>query len=246
MARPEQAIEISAELLQRLHRIYRQRTDVQGQIDRGPRQIQAGDGLVAAAEAAIEEATTAIKKAKMGADQKQLQLKEREDRIKNLRGKLNAAASNREFDTLREQIAADDQATSVLSDEILEALEQIDVLEIQRKAKQSEAVTRKAEQAKLAVTITERLVVLREDLARIEAERAEAEVLVPESMKVEYTRLVSARGEEALAPIDDQTCGGCYQMLTTQMMNQIAMSRLVRCPTCGAFLYQREKSRVSQ
>jgi len=246
MARPEQAIEISAELLQRLHRIYRQRTDVQGQIDRGPRQLQAGDNQVAVAEAAIEAATAAIKKAKMAADQKQLQLKEREDRIKSLRGKLNAAASNREFDTLKEQIAADDQATSVLSDEILEALEQIDVLELGRKAKQADAVARKAEQAKLVSSVTERLVVLREDMARIEAERTEAEVLVPESVKIEYTRLVSARGEEALAPIDDQTCGGCYQMLTTQMMNQIAMSRLVRCPTCGAFLYQREKSRVSQ
>jgi predicted nucleic acid-binding Zn-ribbon protein len=244
MAKSDSSIEISAELLQRLHRIYRQRTDVQGQIDRCPRQIHAGETLVAGARNALEEAAAAIKRAKMAADQKQLQLKERESRVESMRGKLNTASSNREFDTLREQIAADVQATSVLSDEILEALEQIDVLEANRVARQKELTEREAEQVKLIASVNERLVVLREDLQRIETEREEAEQLVPAAAKAEYTRLVSARGEEALAPIDDQTCGGCCQMLTTQIMNQIAMSRLVRCPTCGAFLYRREQTRV--
>jgi uncharacterized protein len=129
MARPEPSIEISAALLQRLHRIYRQRTDLQGQIDRCPRQVHAGETMVAGAKNALDEAIAAIKRAKLAADQKQLQLKEREDRVKSMTSKLNAASSNREFDTLKEQIAADEQANSVLSDEILEALEQIDVLE---------------------------------------------------------------------------------------------------------------------
>jgi uncharacterized protein len=244
MARSEPTIEISAELLQRLHRIYRQRTDVQSQIDRCPRQIHAGETMVTGTKNALEEAIAAIKRAKLGADQKQLQLKERESRVESMRGKLNAASSNREFDTLREQIAADVQASSVLSDEILEALEQIDVLESDRGARQQELLDRQAEQVKLIATVAERLATLRTDMVRIEAEREEAEALIPAAAKTDYTRIVSARGEEALAPIDEQTCGGCCQMLTTQIMNQIAMSKLVRCPTCGAFLYQRQQSRV--
>lgn len=244
MARPEPSIEISAELLQRLHRIYRQRTDVQSQIDRCPRQIHAGQTMVAGAKNSLDEATAAIKRAKMAADQKQLQLKEREDRVKSMMGKLNTASSNREFDTLKEQIAADEQANSVLSDEILEALEQIDVLESDKVARQKDLVDREADQVKLVATVTEKLEGLKEDMARILAELEEAETQVPAAVKVEYTRLVAARGEEALAPVDDQTCGGCCQMLTTQVMNQIALNRLVRCPTCGAFLYRRESSRV--
>jgi uncharacterized protein len=244
MAKSEPTIEISAALLQRLHRIYRQRTDVQGQIDRCPRQIHAGDTMVAGAKNALDEAIASIKRAKLASDQKQLQLKEREGRVSNLKAKLNEAASNREFDTLKEQIAADEQANSVLSDEILEALEHIDVLEANRTIREEELVARQAEQVKLVATVTERLAVLKEDLARVEAERAEAESLVPAAARVEYERLVNARGEEALAPIEDQNCGGCYQTLTTQVMNQIALSRLVRCPACGAFLYQREKARI--
>lgn len=244
MAKSDPSIEISAELLQRLHRIHRQLSDLKGQIDRCPRQIHARHTMVAGAKNAVDESIAAIKRAKVAADQKQLQLKEREVRVSNLKAKLNEAASNREFDTLKEQIAADEQANSVLSDEILEALEHIDVLEANRVVRQEELIAREAEQVKLVATVTDRLVILKEDLARVEAERAEAETLIPASVKVDYDRLIAARGEEALAPVEDQNCGGCYQMLTTQTMNQIALSRLVRCPSCGAFLYRRESARV--
>jgi predicted nucleic acid-binding Zn-ribbon protein len=89
-------------------------------------------------------------------------------------------------------------------------------------------------------TVGERLESLKGDLARVEAERAEAETLVPAGAKQEYDRLVAARGEDALAPVDNDTCGGCYQMLTTQIINRIRLSQLVRCPACNAFLYTKK------
>ena len=49
-------------------------------------------------------------------------------RSTSLKAKLNAAASNREYQALKDQIAADQMAGSVLADEILEALEKIDEL----------------------------------------------------------------------------------------------------------------------
>lgn len=239
MAKSEPVIEISAELLQRLHRIYRQRNDIQGQIDRCPRQIAAGNAQVQKCQQAVIDAIDSVKRTKMAADQKQLQLKERENRLDNLQGKLNAASSNREYDLLKEQIAADKQANSVLSDEILELLERIDQLEIDRAARQAEAVERQAEHETMVQSVSERLESLKVDLARVEAERAEAEALVPASARQEYDRLVAARGEEALAPIDGDICGGCYQMLTTQIINRIRLSQLVRCPACNAFLYSK-------
>lgn len=240
MAKSEPVIEISADLLQRLHRIYRQRNDIQGQIDRCPRQIAAGETQVQKCRQAVTDAVDAIKRTKYAADQKQKQLKEREDRLDNLQGKLNAASSNREYDLLKEQIAADKQANSVLSDEILELLERIDQLEIDRVARESEVVDRVAEHETMVKTVGERLESLKGDLERVEAERVEAEALVPAGAKQEYDRLVAARGEEALAPVDGDTCGGCYQMLTTQVINRIRLSQLVRCPACNAFLYSKK------
>ena len=240
MAKSEPVIEISADLLQRLHRIYRQRNDIQGQIDRCPRQIAAGEVQVQKCRQAVADATDAIKRTKMAADQKQLQLKERESRLDNLQGKLNAASNNREYDLLKEQIAADKQANSVLSDEILELLERLDQLEVDKVEREAEVIDRVAEHEVMVKTVNERLESLKGDLARVEAERVEAETLVPTGAKQEYERLVAARGEDALAPVDGDTCGGCYQMLTTQIINRIRLSQLVRCPACNAFLYTKK------
>jgi predicted nucleic acid-binding Zn-ribbon protein len=240
MAKSEPVIEISADLLQRLHRIYRQRNDIQSQIDRCPRQIAAGEVQVQKCRQAVTDAIDAVKRTKMAADQKQLQLKERENRLDTLQGKLNAASSNREYDSFREQIAADKQANSVLSDEILELLERVDQLEIDRAARETEVVNRVAEHETMVTTVNERLESLRGDFARVEAERAEAESLVPAGARQEYDRLVAARGEDALAPVDGDTCGGCYQTLTTQFINRIRLSQLVRCPACNAFLYSKK------
>jgi predicted nucleic acid-binding Zn-ribbon protein len=85
------------------------------------RQVQAAEGKKAAA---AED----VKKAKMAADQKQLQLKSSETKIRDLTAKLNACKTNREYQTLGDQIAADTMAAKVLEDEILEALERIDTL----------------------------------------------------------------------------------------------------------------------
>ncbi len=239
MAKFEPVIEISPDLLQRLHRIHRQRTDLQSQIDRGPRQIAAGEAMIQKCRQALVDAGEAMKRAKLMADQKQLQLKEREDRLVTLQGKLNAAASNREYDSFKEQIAADEQANSVLSDEILETLERIDQLELERQERQQELEDRLAEQESMTRSVMEKTEGLREDLARVEAEREQAEGLIPSSAKADYLRLVGARGEEALAPVDGDSCGGCYQTLTTQLVNRIMLSHLVRCPSCNAFLYRR-------
>ncbi|MCG8648909.1 MAG: phospholipase, partial [Pirellulales bacterium] len=115
-------IEISTELLRTLHRIHRQLADLKGQLERGPRQIKAGDAMVAKAQGDVDEIHDSFKQARMASDEKQLQLRSRELRIEELEAKLNTANSNREFATLKEQIAADKQANSVLSDEILESL----------------------------------------------------------------------------------------------------------------------------
>ncbi|MCG8609221.1 MAG: hypothetical protein MI864_01675, partial [Pseudomonadales bacterium] len=110
---------ITADVLRELHRIHKQLTDLRDRLDRGPKQIRAADGSVARLNAELEEARETAKRARVQVDEKQLQLRERESRISDLQSKLNSAASNREYQALKEQIAADKQANSVLEDEIL-------------------------------------------------------------------------------------------------------------------------------
>jgi hypothetical protein len=237
-------IEISTELLRRLHRIHRQRTDLTGQIERGPRQIKAGETLVAKAEQAFEKAREALKQATVASDEKQLQLSSREIRIEELEAKLNAAASNREYSMLKEQIAADKQANSVLGDEILEGLEQLEVLDKEVKQAEAELSKQKTDHRARVEAVESNLGALRSELERVESELKESEQEIPAGAFQDYRRLTDAKGEEALAPVDGESCGGCYQTLTTQYIDWLRMSKLIRCPNCNAFLYFPEDRRV--
>ena len=123
--------EVDVKLLRSLHRILRQKTDLQGRIKRGPAKIQVAKNAEAAFKATLDEVSELLKTTRMNAERKQLQLQEREARIEDLNKKRNACESNREYQLLTDQIAADEQANSVQSDEILELLVKVDDIQEQ-------------------------------------------------------------------------------------------------------------------
>src|SRR5256885_1646427 len=143
------------ETLRTLHRIHRQHTDLKERLSRGPRQIQVAETSVKKTEADLAQAKDVYKQAKMSADDKQLQLKHRESKLVDLQAKLNMAQSNKEYQLLKDQMAADNQANSVLADEILETLEKIDVLQAAVKTAESNLTKTKGELAKVRGRITD-------------------------------------------------------------------------------------------
>ncbi len=237
-------IEISNDLLRMLHRLHRNRTELNERIDRCPRQIKAGEAIVSKAQADVDLATERLKAAKVSCDDKQLQLKSREDQIEQYKAKLNAAASNKEFSLLKERIAADEQANSVQSDEILEGLEVIDELEAKLVEVTKVLKDAQAEHATRVTEVEAKAAKLSEDLQRVESQLAAQEAELPGVTKADYQRLTTAKGEDALAPVEDESCGGCYQTLTAQVVNQVLLSKLTHCPNCNAILYRPEELRM--
>lgn len=223
--------------LRELHRIHKQLTDLRGRLNRGPKQITASEGAVSRLAAEAEQAKEAHKKARIASDEKQLQLRSREARIDDLKARLNTANSNKEFQTLKDQIAADQQANLVLEDEILESLEKIDQLAEKLSKADADLAAAKAEAAKVKSRIEGERANLESELARVLNELKEAEANLPADFKSDYDRVARVRGEEALAEVDGEVCGGCYQKLTPNMMNELYLSKPVFCKSCGALLY---------
>ncbi|MFO0903623.1 MAG: phospholipase [Pirellulales bacterium] len=223
--------------LEELHRIHRQLTDVTERIAAGPKQIKAAEAAVARAEQEVATAKEAYKKTRMTADEKQLHLKQRESKLKDLQAKLNAAESNREYQLLKEQIAADQKANSVLTDEILEALELMETRQGDVKIAESNLSKIQVELERVKSRVDSMRQLLEQELIRVKADLAEAETHLPSEFKVEYQRVTKARGENALAMVESESCGGCSQMLTPQTMNELYSRKPVFCKTCGCLLY---------
>lgn len=223
--------------LRLLHRIHRQLSDLRSRLDRGPRQIKAAEAAVVQLQAAADQARQAAQKARILADEKQLQLKSREDRVGTLKVRLNEASSNKEYQTLKEQIAADEQANLVQQDEILEALERLDELQAAVQTANEKLTQAKQDALKSRARIEAEQAPLEAELTRVNNELKEAEEGLPVELRDQYQRMVKSRGEDALAQVDGEVCGVCFQTLTAQMINELYLSRTLFCKSCGALLY---------
>lgn len=233
---------VAAETLQTLHRMHIQLSDLQSRLERGPRIIATSQAAVDNLQKALDHAKNTLKQARMAADAKQLQLREREACVEELGNKLNGCSSNREYQTLKEQIAADKQANSCLEDEILESLEKMEELQADVVKHDESLGNAQRELDAVKERVGKERSGLEEELARVEGELNEVAQTLPADLRKEYQRIANSRADEALAPVEGEFCGGCNQKLTTQMLNELKLERVVFCKSCGTLLYLPEES----
>lgn len=231
------AYQVDHQILERLHHLLRARTDLEGQLTRGPRRVEALRAVEKQIEQQIEGLKQAQQKARLSAADKQLQLKQREARIGDLKNKRNTCKSNREYSLLNDQIAADGQANAVLQDEILELLESVDEHNRSIAAAQVSLQSAQQETRKLADDIERRMQVVRTDLERILGELREAEGQLPGEIRADYRRRVDSMKDEALAALQGDCCGNCSQMLTLQVIQEIQANRSHTCSNCNSIVY---------
>ena len=224
-------------MLRTLHRLLRQIADVRERIEKGPKKVKLVQQNELKFEQTVDSAKETLTKTKMAADAKQLQLGEREATIDKLKANLNTCDSNKEFQLLKDRIAADEQANSVLSDEILELLERIDVLEEELAAAKANHEKAQQETKTIQANVSAELEKLNGELTGLEADLIEQEKLIPTDIKVDYRRLVEKKGEDALADTDAETCGYCNQRFTTQMAADLLMKKAMFCKGCGCLMY---------
>lgn len=222
--------------LKEIHELRLRLQEVTGEIDRGPRQIAARQQLLDKKRAELEGLKTKLKQLRVAADQKNLQLKTNEAKIHDLQGKLNAATSNREFDALRTQIAADKMANSVLEDEILEALDGCDAMQKEIKQFEQDVVAAEGELEKFSSAVRQKEPDLKAQAAELEKQITNIETILPGEILPQYRRLVQSYGANALSPVRGTACGECYVGQRQQTIVELRAGKFVFC-TCGRLMY---------
>jgi predicted nucleic acid-binding Zn-ribbon protein len=211
---------VTASALRELHRIHRQLADLRERKERGPKQIRAREANLARLADELAKVQAEHKAARVRSDQKQLLLKSGEEKIQQLKVKLNAAASNREY-----------------QDEILEAMEKIDELAAQTAEQQQKITASKDELAKAQQAVRDQAGILDADLKRLETELRQAESALPADFREAYQRVVNSKHEDAMAEVQGEFCGGCHQQLTPNNMAELSMALAIFCRNCGRLIY---------
>jgi hypothetical protein len=125
----------------------------------------------------------------------------------------------------------------VLADEILEALEKIDASQKLVVEAEQKVAKAKEEAAKSQQHVREQEGLLAGDINRLEAELKESEKELPADFQDAYQRVVKSKGSDAMAPVEGENCGGCFQVITANMFNSLLMNKVVYCGNCGRLLY---------
>ncbi len=232
---------VTTEVLRTLHRIHRQLGDLKERLARAPRLAKAHQDNLAKLEAVLEAAKHAAKSQRVANDAKQLHLSSGEEMVKKRQLQLRQAGDNREFQALKDQIAADEMTNSVLADEILEGMEKLD--ELTEKAAVAEAAaTKAAEEAQRAKKESlEEQPLIEADIQRAEDQLKEAEASLSEDYHALYDRMVARLGEDALVPLNKQFCGGCNQKIPVNVISDLMLGKPISCKTCGRLLYLPEE-----
>jgi len=230
-------LDIDYGMLKTVHRLLRQIADVGERIEKGPKKVKLVQQNELTFQQAVEASKETLTQTRMAANAKQLQLGEREASIEKMKTNLNTCDSNKEFQLLKDRIAADEQANSVLSDEILEMLERMDVLTEELETVQANYGTAQQETKTMEEKVSSELETLNRELTELKAELVEQEKLIPTDLKVDYRRLVDKKGENALTETDAETCGHCNQRLTTQTAAELLMKKALFCKGCGCLMY---------
>jgi hypothetical protein len=224
--------------LKQIHELNIQLRTVQEKLERGPKRIHAREQLVEKKTLELEAAEKKLTDLKLSAKEKNSTLGAKEGKINDLQAKLNAAATNVEYDTLRRQIDADRAANEVLEMEILECLERVDQQQMAIQTLKQELARTKTELEKARGEVAAEepgLTVQAEDLS---SRLNEAERELPGEILERYRRLVKNHGADALAVLESRSCSACFTKLSPQDVVNVNTGKFVFCRACGRLLYQ--------
>ena len=232
----------TTDIMASLHQILKSITEKREKLERGPIRVAAHQARVDDATSKLDATREQLTAARMLVDAKQLQLKTSEAKILDLQTKLNTCSNNREYQALLEQIAADQMAESVLEDEILEGMENVDSLGQNVNDATSVVEDSKQQMKAESSRVDEEEGVLKLEIAQLTSDLSETENGLPEEIKPDYLRIVKTRKDDSLASVLDGICEGCFQQITPNMVAQLALKESVICTACGRLLYPSEIS----
>jgi predicted nucleic acid-binding Zn-ribbon protein len=226
-----------ATILREIHRLRRHARDLQSEIDRSPRLLKAQQVKIARQEDAVKEAHDLLQKLKLKRLEREAELKTAQQLTAKHEKQLSESTSKKEYDALRVEIASDKKKCQELEDEILESMIAVDdqtahIPELEKAVQQA-----KVEVAAFEKTAQARQVGLAEQLQQVQRQIKEIEETLPRDVRPQYDRVIAARGEDALAAVENRTCMACYTEITAQAYNDLMLSQFLMCKSCGRALY---------
>ena len=211
---------------------------IQRDLDSVPRERARREAGLDQVRRRVAELSDQCKVAEVAAKTNELSLKQSDEEIKKLDGRLNAVRNNAEYQATLLQIESVRKERSRLEEEGLGLLDRIEAL----KAELGVAKEKLAEAEKVFADFVQEgealLTKRRADLARVSVGRDDLAAQVPLDLMARYSRIFGARDSTAVCAVEGHTCTGCYTTIPPNLLVKLqAGSSIVTCNSCQRILY---------
>jgi predicted nucleic acid-binding Zn-ribbon protein len=233
-----------APLFREIHRLRRFAGDLQEHLDRAPRTLRLQKEKVTRQEEAQKENLEAIKRLKIDIHEKEVSLKSTHGQIAKYIKQMDTAASTKEMEAFKHQIAAARESSNKLEDEILAAM-----ADMEERTAQVPVLEKAVQQAhedfkRFETGHNEKTADWRTQLEQTQTKLKEVESQLPEDVRGQYNRIVAAMGADGLSATRGRTCVACATEITAQNYQDLKLQRFVPCKACGRILYPPEEAPV--
>ena len=204
-------------------------------------ELRAAEDELSGVEAALVELETEASAASRAQRKVEGELSLLESKLTELDAKLYSGAVTvpRELEAMQSEGKAMRERRAGLEDEVLEAMGQVESLEVRLDGLKERRAGLDARCAGLRATIAEARAGIDRELSAAQAARAEAATAIPADVAALYEQLRSQLGGVAAAPLVNGRCGGCHLALPATEIDRIRKEpadALVRCDQCERIL----------
>ncbi len=155
-----------------------------------------------------------------------------------MRARLSEIKTNKEYQAHLFELQMANKKKSELEDKVLACMEKIE--QLQKTVSEAQAKVASAEQSflqeKRALDELDRK--LSAEMAELETQQRQRAAQIDRGLLTRYTKLKSARKDQALAAIQNGMCAGCRLQIPPQLVAEVKRSQdLHTCPYCHRMLY---------
>ena len=169
---------------------------------------------------------------------KELEVASKEEAAKKLQGQLFQLKTNKEYQTMLQQIADAKADASVTEEKILVIMEQMDKLKTdidaeKLKIKEEEKVFNE-QKAKVQARVKE----IDDRVSVLDGQRKQIIPGIDPKVVAQYERILANRDGLAICLAKNNSCEGCNMFVPPQVINLIKMyDHIITCEMCNRILY---------
>ncbi len=229
-----------SETFRTIHRLRQHARELQTEIERAPVQLKARQTVAAKPAKARDDAKELLKKYKVTMLERESDLKAQHKQIERWRQQQSEASDQKQYETLKHEIAAAETRCNALEETILTTMGQAEELAPQIPLLEAASVKAQKELDAYIADTQARLARLAEELKLALDELKAAELNVPDDVRPEYSRRITSYGADALASAAGNSCGHCHTAIAAQVMIHLSLGHFLTCTSCYRVLYAPE------